>query len=173
MDIIVKCIIAEFSARVSFTVNYPRNRMGCLCVDSDSDLNTAAHTATSIRRFKTAISRRRSQDGELNPAAQDGELKTRNGATNDERKVRRPGNGGWLLLFCAIAWMSGLSLAMASEYHGQVTFGGLPLPGSTVTVTATQGDKTAVAITDSQGFYSFATWPMEWTIAIEMTGLRR
>jgi hypothetical protein len=88
-----------------------------------------------------------------------------------ERKVRRPGNGGWLLLFCAIAWMSGLSLAMASEYHGQVTFGGLPLPGSTVTVTATQGDKTAVAITDSQGFYSFADLADgKWTIAIEMTG---
>ena len=88
-----------------------------------------------------------------------------------ERKLRRPGNGGWLLLFCAIAWMSGLSLAMASEYHGQVTFGGLPLPGSTVTVTATQGEKTAVAITDTQGFYSFADLADgKWTITIEMTG---
>ena len=88
-----------------------------------------------------------------------------------ERKLRRPGKGGWLLLFCAIAWMSGLSLAMASEYHGQVTFGGLPLPGSTVTVTATQGEKTAVAITDTQGFYSFADLADgKWTIAIEMTG---
>ncbi len=88
-----------------------------------------------------------------------------------ERKLRRPGRGGWLLLFCAIAWMSGLSLAMASEYHGQVTFGGLPLPGSTVTVTATQGDKTAVAITDTQGFYSFADLADgKWTITIEMTG---
>ena len=88
-----------------------------------------------------------------------------------ERKLRRAGKGGWLLLFCAIAWMSGLSLAMASEYHGQVTFGGLPLPGSTVTVTATQGEKTAVAITDSQGFYSFADLADgKWTIAIEMTG---
>jgi len=88
-----------------------------------------------------------------------------------ERKLRRPGKCGWLLLFCAIAWMSGLSLAMASEYHGQVTFGGLPLPGSTVTVTATQGEKTAVAITDSQGFYSFADLADgKWTIAIEMTG---
>jgi trimeric autotransporter adhesin len=88
-----------------------------------------------------------------------------------ERKLRRPGKGGWLLLFCAVAWMSGLSLAMASEYHGQVTFGGLPLPGSTVTVTATQGDKTAVAITDSQGFYSFADLADgKWTITIEMTG---
>ena len=88
-----------------------------------------------------------------------------------ERKLRRPGRGGWLLLFCAIAWMSGLSLAMASEYHGQVTFGGLPLPGSTVTVRATQGEKTAVAITDTQGFYSFADLADgKWTITIEMTG---
>jgi hypothetical protein len=109
--------------------------MGCLCVDSDSDLKKGM-----VRRMT-------------------------------ERKLRRPGNGGWLLLFCAIAWMSGLSLAMASEYHGQVTFSGLPLPGSTVTVTATQGDKTAVAITDSQGFYSFADLADgKWTIAIEMTG---
>ena len=88
-----------------------------------------------------------------------------------ERKLRRPGNGGWLLLFCAIAWMSGLSLAMASEYHGQVTFGGLPVPGSTVTVMATQGSKTAVAITDTQGLYSFPDLADgKWTIAIEMTG---
>jgi len=88
-----------------------------------------------------------------------------------ERKPRRPGTGGRLLLICAIAWLSGLGLAMASEYHGQVTFGGLPLPGSTVTVTATQGDKTAVAITDSQGFYSFPDLADgKWTIAIEMTG---
>jgi hypothetical protein len=88
-----------------------------------------------------------------------------------ERKLRRPGTGARLFLFCAIAWLSGLSLAMASEYHGQVTFGGLPVPGSTVRVTATQGDKTAVAITDTQGFYSFADLADgKWTLTIEMTG---
>jgi len=88
-----------------------------------------------------------------------------------ERKLRRPGFRGRHLLFCAFAWLCGLSLAMASEYHGQVTFGGLPLPGSTVTVTATQGNKTAVAITDSQGFYSFPDLADgKWTITIEMTG---
>jgi hypothetical protein len=88
-----------------------------------------------------------------------------------ERKPRRPGTGGRLLLICAVAWLSGLGLAMASEYHGQVTFGGLPLPGSTVTVTATQGDKTAVAVTDSQGFYSFPNLADgKWTIAVAMTG---
>jgi hypothetical protein len=40
-----------------------------------------------------------------------------------------------------------------------------------VTVTATQGDKTAVAITDSQGFYFFPDLADgKWTIAISMTG---
>ena len=33
----------------------------------------------------------------------------------------------------------GSRLALASEYHGQVTFGGLPVPGATIT--ATQGDQ--------------------------------
>jgi hypothetical protein len=88
-----------------------------------------------------------------------------------ERKLRRPGTGGRLLLYCAIAWLSVAGLAIASEYHGQVTFGGLPLPGSTVKVTATQGDKTAVAITDSQGLYSFPDLADgTWTITVEMTG---
>jgi hypothetical protein len=41
----------------------------------------------------------------------------------------------------------------ASEHHGQVKFGGLPVPGATVT--ATQGDKKLVIVTDSQGAYSF------------------
>jgi len=60
---------------------------------------------------------------------------------------------------------------MASEYHGQVTFGGLPVPGTTVKVTATQGNKTAVAITDDQGLYTFPDLADgTWTIQIEMTG---
>lgn len=43
---------------------------------------------------------------------------------------------------------------VAAEYHGKVTFGGLPLTG--VRVTATQGDNTLSAISDQQGVYSFA-----------------
>jgi hypothetical protein len=47
----------------------------------------------------------------------------------------------------------------------------MPLPGSTVKVTATQGDKTAVAITDMQGLYSFPDLADgKWMIEIEMTG---
>ena len=42
-------------------------------------------------------------------------------------------------------------VAWASEYHGLVTVGGVPVPGATVTVT--QGGKKYVTVTDTQGFY--------------------
>ena len=42
----------------------------------------------------------------------------------------------------------------ALEYHGLVTFEGLPVPGATVTVT--QGGKKLVNVTDTQGFYSLS-----------------
>ena len=87
------------------------------------------------------------------------------------QSVRRSGWGGKRLLLWALAWLSVAGLAVASEYHGQVTFGGLPVPGTTVKVTATQGNKTAVAITDDQGVYSFPDLTDgKWTIEIEMTG---
>jgi hypothetical protein len=58
-------------------------------------------------------------------------------------------------------------MAAASEHHGQVTFGGLPVPGATVA--ATQGDRKFVTITDQQGLYSFPDLPDgTWTIAVEM-----
>lgn len=61
--------------------------------------------------------------------------------------------------------------AWASAYRGQVTFGGLPLPGSTVTVTATQGNKKVVAISDDQGLFYFSDLADgTWTLTIEMTG---
>jgi hypothetical protein len=81
--------------------------------------------------------------------------------------LRRVVNG--VLLLCVFAWVA--VSAMASEYHGQVTFSGLPLPGSTVTVTATQGDKKAVAISDDQGVFAFPDLADgTWTLTIEMTG---
>src|SRR5262245_14612502 len=55
------------------------------------------------------------------------------------------------------------------EHHGQVMFGGVPVPG--VTVTATQGDKKFTALTDQQGAYSFpelADGP--FAIQVEMLG---
>src|ERR1700761_2012108 len=58
-------------------------------------------------------------------------------------------------------------LALASEYRGQVTFGGLPVPGATIT--ATQGSRKLIAISDQQGLYSFADLPDgTWKIEIAM-----
>ena len=57
--------------------------------------------------------------------------------------------------------------ASAAEHHGVVKFGGLPLPGATVTIS--QGDKHFAAITDQQGAYSFPDLPDGvWTIQVEM-----
>ncbi len=56
-------------------------------------------------------------------------------------------------LVCMLAALACPRLAVASEYHGQVTFGGLPLPGATVTVT--QGTKKLTAISDQGGVFSF------------------
>jgi trimeric autotransporter adhesin len=58
---------------------------------------------------------------------------------------------------------------LASEQHGQVTFGGLPVPGATVT--ATQGEKKVAAVTDPQGAYSFPDLTDgTWLIQVEMLG---
>jgi trimeric autotransporter adhesin len=68
----------------------------------------------------------------------------------------------------ALAWLTVAGLA-ASEYHGQVTFGDLPVPGATVTMTQT--GKEFVAITDPRGFYTFQDLPDgTWTIEVEMLG---
>ena len=59
------------------------------------------------------------------------------------------------------------SLASATEYRGQVTFGGFPVPGATVT--ATQGTKKVSVVSDQGGVYTFddlADGP--WKIEIEM-----
>ncbi len=55
----------------------------------------------------------------------------------------------------------------ATEYHGRVSYGGLPLPGATLT--ATQGDKKFVAATDLNGTYSFPDLPDgDYTVQVEM-----
>jgi hypothetical protein len=57
----------------------------------------------------------------------------------------------------------------SGEYHGQVTFGGLPVPGATVT--ASQGGKHFATITDQQGLYAFSDLKDgKCTIEVEMTG---
>jgi hypothetical protein len=58
------------------------------------------------------------------------------------------------------------SLAFAAEHHGLVKFGGLPVPGATVT--ATQAER-FTAITDQQGAYSFPDLPDGvWRVRVEM-----
>jgi hypothetical protein len=70
---------------------------------------------------------------------------------------------------CLLACLAISGLAVASEHHGQVTFGGLPVSGATVT--ATQGNRKFVAISDGQGNYSFPDLPDgPWKIDVEMSG---
>src|SRR5215471_3570725 len=74
--------------------------------------------------------------------------------------------------FCAvcgvIVWLTIPIVALASEHHGQVNFGGLPVPGATVTIT--QGSQQLSAITDQEGLYSFpdlqeGTWKIQITMS--------
>ena len=75
-----------------------------------------------------------------------------------------------MLLVVVLALSIFVARALAgSEHHGQVTFNGLPVPGATVT--ATQGEKKLVAITDQQGMYSFASLDDgAWKFEVEMLG---
>lgn len=55
----------------------------------------------------------------------------------------------------------------AAPHQGVVKFGGLPVPGATVT--ATMADKKLTAITDPQGNYSFADLADgNWTVRVEL-----
>lgn len=67
-----------------------------------------------------------------------------------------------LLLF-----VCGSFAAHASDYFGEVTFGGLPVPGATIT--ARQGDKTFSVVSDEGGIFHFADLPDgQWRIEIKM-----
>ena len=72
-------------------------------------------------------------------------------------------------LAIALVMLARCGVAAASEYRGQVTFGGLPVPGATVK--ATQGTRQFSTITDQEGLYSFPDLADgAWTIQVEMTG---
>jgi hypothetical protein len=74
-----------------------------------------------------------------------------------------------ILTRCISLTAAALVTVVAAEYHGEVRFVGLPLPG--VTVTATQGDKTLTAATDPRGAYSFADLPDgRWSLRAEKLG---
>ncbi len=75
-----------------------------------------------------------------------------------------------LLLATLFAGLAALP-AWATEFHGQVTFGGLPVPGAQASVIATQGDKTVTAVTDDQGLFVFPDLADgTWTLSVTMTG---
>ena len=78
-----------------------------------------------------------------------------------------PGISGlnrWALAACLSA-----ACLLASEHHGWVKSGGVPVPGATIT--AAQGDKSFVTSTDDSGAYSFANLPDGiWTLRISMLG---
>jgi hypothetical protein len=74
---------------------------------------------------------------------------------------------GYIPLFFILVSLCAAKVALASEYRGQVTFGGLPVPGATVT--ATQGDKKFTAVSDQGGAYDFPDLPDgAWKIDVEM-----
>jgi hypothetical protein len=69
------------------------------------------------------------------------------------------------------AWVAVAAL-MASEYHGRVKAGGLPLPGATVT--AIQGETKVVTTTDDQGAFQFPDLADgTWTIEVQMLGFAK
>ena len=78
----------------------------------------------------------------------------------------------YALIVAVLALGSAVLPLLGSEHHGTVKFGGLPLPGATVTakpMNAKEGDKTFSAISDLDGRYSFPDLPDgTWTIRVEM-----
>ncbi|HTR35298.1 MAG TPA: carboxypeptidase regulatory-like domain-containing protein [Bryobacteraceae bacterium] len=77
----------------------------------------------------------------------------------------------YLRSWIAIALILAANLS-ASEQHGQVTFGGLPVPGATVT--ATQTARKFTAVTDANGDYSFPNLADgTCQIEVEMLGFAR
>jgi hypothetical protein len=70
------------------------------------------------------------------------------------------------LAFFLLAFPSALA---AAEHHGRVMFGGVPVPGATVS--ATQGQKHLTTVTDLQGIFQFPDIADgTWTIRVEMQG---
>ncbi len=71
--------------------------------------------------------------------------------------------------FAAIASITLTATAYASDYRGRINFGGVPIPGATVTVT--QGTNSLSAVTDAQGFYYFKDLPDgAWKLKVQLFG---
>lgn len=75
----------------------------------------------------------------------------------------------YIPIICVFLSLCAAVSARATEYHGQVFFGRVPVPGATVTVT--QGEKRFSTVTDRQGLYEFADLADgQWKIEIAMSG---
>jgi trimeric autotransporter adhesin len=77
--------------------------------------------------------------------------------------------GRWVLklLGTALLCLCVLPPARASQYFGQVTFGGMPVPGATIT--AIQGDKTISVVSDEGGVFRFDDLAGgQWKIQVKM-----
>src|SRR5687768_14435097 len=73
----------------------------------------------------------------------------------------------WLFVFLLATGQP--ATLLASDYFGQVTFNGVPVPG--VTVTATQGPSKTAATTNQDGIYHLADIADGlWTLTIELFG---
>ena len=57
-------------------------------------------------------------------------------------------------LFCILVWLCASTPVAASQYHGEATYQGWPVPGATVTLT--QGTKKVSTVTDQGGLFTFA-----------------
>ena len=67
----------------------------------------------------------------------------------------------------AVVCFLAVAAAHASPYHGQVLSNGVPVPGATVT--ATQGARKLVTVSDARGDYAFTDLADgAWTISVEM-----
>jgi trimeric autotransporter adhesin len=72
------------------------------------------------------------------------------------------------LVILLLAFVSRAGVA-ASDYSGQVTLAGVPIPGATVT--ATSGDSKQITITDQDGVYRFmGLADGVWSVRVEMVG---
>ena len=75
------------------------------------------------------------------------------------------------ILLGALLWFCTIQRAEAAEYHGIVTFGGLPVPGAVIT--AKRGDKSFTTISGQGGLYHFDDLADgKWTITIAMQCFR-
>jgi trimeric autotransporter adhesin len=81
-------------------------------------------------------------------------------ALGTESKFRR-------LLSIWLALILAVTSAGSAEYHGQVVFNGLGIPGAVVT--ASRGDQKLATVTDAQGGYSFSELSDGvWKIGVDM-----